>query len=281
MKMNQWLMPVCALSLFTASLAGAGEHKLVIYGTRGQDINVMVELARAILEDDGRIIPDAAGGRILVMTSPDRHARLREAFRHGEATIRNVQLTVIINEAGQQRETETSLSGAVHIGSDGTRVRVSPTLRHQTTESSRAVDQMLVARSGSEAALRVGDTLPVLEWTYDYGRYHPSIHVGTRWLEAGAFLTFRPTVQPDGETIHLVLTPEIRGRSPDGDPLAYRFTTVQTEIVARDGQTIQIGDWSEAGQLYSRFLIGQRRTEHSNAISIHITPRILTTDFMP
>ncbi len=275
MKSNPWLIPGCALSLFVAALAGAGEHELVVYGTRGQDITVMVELAQVILEGDGRVIPDAAGGRILVMASPDRHARLREAFQQGAATIRNVQLTVMINEDGQQRETEASIEGAIQIGGNGTRIQATPSLRHQTSESSKAINQMLVTRSGSEATLRVGDTLPVLEWTYAYSRYHPSIHAGTRWLEAGAFLSFRPTIQPDGETIHLLLTPEIRGRSPDGDPLAYRFTTVQTEIIARDGQTIQIGDWSEGGQLYSRFLVGMRQVENRNAITIHITPRIL------
>ncbi len=275
MKPNRWLSAVCALSLFAACAAGAAEHELVIYGTRGHDITVMVELAKAILEGDGRVIPDAAGGRMLVMASPASHARLRQAFEHGYATTRNVQLTVMINEEGQQRETGASIAGAVQIGSDGTRIQVTPSVRHQTSESSRAVDQMLVTRSGSEATLRVGDVLPVLEWTYEYRRYHPSIHVGTRWLEAGAFLTFRPTVQPDGETIHLLLTPEIRGRSPDGHPLAYRFTTIQTEIVARDGQTVQIGGWSEAGQLFSRFLIGLRHVENRNAITIHITPRIL------
>lgn len=256
-------------------LSAKTEQELVVYGTLGTDIQVMTEVANAILAGEGKAIPDKNGARILILTSPEKHAALKQAFEQNTANIQNVQLTVQIQTQKNEDQNAASVSGAITVTPDGTSVQVRPSFQYQSTETSENTQQLLVTTSGKEATLRIGEVIPYLEWTIDTARFHPAIHVGTRWQEVGAFLKFKPVIQQDGQTIHLQVTPEIRGKNPNGEPLAYSLTSIQTELVAQNGQTIQIGNWSEANQLYQSFLIGRSKTDQNKNVTINITPRIL------
>jgi len=264
----------CLALLLTIHYASASDRTLVIYSTRGADAHAMTEVAQGVLGTEGRVIPDPAGGRILILAPPDKHTQLRGMFEQSTATMQNVQLTIRFTENQQQEDAGAALEGSVTIDNQGTRYNLRPSVYQQNTSLSQDMQQMLVTTSGREASLRIGESLPYLEWTVDYSRFH-LVHVGTRWQEVGAFLVFQPIIQPDGETILIRLTPEIRGRTPDANRESYRFTALQTEVIARNGQTLHIGNWSEANTIYNRFLIGRTRQARSTDLNIQITPRIL------
>jgi type II secretory pathway component HofQ len=266
----------CILALvFPLLLSAETNQELAVYGTLGTDIEIMTATAHALLGEEGNVIPDPKGARLLILTSPEKHAALQKAFEKSMASIQNVQLTVQIQSSEQQNKNNASLSGTITIRPDGARVVAQPSFQYQTREASQNTQQLLVTTSGKEASLQIGEVIPFLDWTIDTARFHPAIYAETRWQEVGAFLTFQPTIQPDGKTIHLKLTPEIRGKAANGDPLGYSITSIQTEIVAQDGQTVEIGNWSDANQLYSSFLIGRSKSNQSKSIVINITPRIL------
>jgi type II secretory pathway component HofQ len=270
------VLPLLLLVVTTCLPTLARDRVLEIYSTLGTDAEVMMEVASSILGEDGRVIPDPTGGRLLVLAPPEKHLQLRGMFGQAAATAKNVQLTIQFLENQQQRNTGASLEGSVIIDSrGGTAATLRPTVYHQTTTTAQNTQQMLVTTSGREASLRIGESIPFFEWTVDYSRFHPLAHVGTRWQDVGAFLVFSPIIQPDGETILIRLTPEIRGRSPDSSREAYRFTTLQTQVMVRNGQTLQIGNWSEANTIYNTFLIGRSRQGRSTDLNIQITPRIL------
>ncbi len=266
---------LCAY-LFLCSYARAThDYQLEVYGTAGNDMRVMLEVVDTILDGEGRSIADPRGGRIFVRTSPAKHKALREAFSQTAATARNIQLSVRFAEQRQEQEDAAALEGEISHDPSGTRWRIRPRAQHRSETTEQDTQQMLVTRSGHDATLRVGKRLPYLEWTADYSRFHSRIHVGTRWQDVGAFLVCKPTLQPDGETILIRMTPEIRGQGPDRSAQSYRFRSIETEVMVRNGQTIQVGEWSEANTLFNQFLIGRTRQSSRSNLKIHITPSIL------
>ena len=269
------IITVLSLLLLGNIASATQDHRLEVYGVAGTDMSAMLELIDTILDGEGRSIPDPRGGRVFVNTTPEKHNVLRKAFSQVSATARNIQLTVRFVEQQQKQEDAAAVEGQVTRDRSGTRWRIRPSARHQTETASQDIQQMLVARSGHEARLRIGEQLPYLEWTADYSPFHSRIQVGTRWQEVGAFLVFQPILLPDGETILIRLTPEIRGIAPDASPQTFRFRTIETELIVRNGQTTQIGGWSEANTLYNRFLIGRSRQTQSTDLKIQITPQIL------
>ena len=265
----------CALLCLHSHGQATQDYRLEVYGTAGNEMHVMQQIVNTILDGVGRSIADPQGGRIFVRTTPEKHKALREAFSQAAATARNIQLSVRFTEQRQQQEDAAALEGQISRGRAGTRWRLRPSARHRAETSSQDMQQMLVTRSGHEATLRVGKRLPYLEWTADYSRFHSRIQVGTRWQDVGAFLVCKPILQPDGETILIRMTPEIRGQGPNQSPQRYRFRSIETEVMVRNGETIQVGGWSEANTVYNQFLIGRARQTSRSNLKIHITPNIL------
>jgi len=253
----------------------APAKSLGIYGTQGAAISVLAELANAIVADDGRVMEDPGGGRLLIITTPEKHALLRAALDQSTASIRNVQLNITFTESLRKRETGASLGGTFESSPTGSRLTLQPGIQYQRTNTDTDTAQMLVATSGTTASLRVGEVIPYLEWTVEDSPWNARTRIGTRWLDVGAFLTFTPTIQPDGERIHVRLTPEVRGRTAEGEPVSHRFTTLQTDVVARNGQTIEIANTEQANSLFERFLIGGSSTRQKKSLVIAITPTIL------
>ena len=269
------LLIAFVLSVFSQAVA-AEERRVEVYSALGTGVSVLAEIANAILDGEGRVIPDEEGNRLLVVATAEKHAILQELFKEtGRRATQNVQLTVRFLGGQQGKSAQANVHGSVIMDQRGGRYQARPSISQQTHTTSHDMQQLLVAANGREASLRVGESLPYFEWTVDHRRYHSSVHVGTRWQDVGAFLIFQPIIQSDGQTILIRLTPEIRGRTTDMRRESYRFTQLQTEVYVRNGQPMQIGGLAEANTIYHRFLIGGSRRRESQTLNIEIVPRIL------
>ncbi len=263
------------LILLFATNTIRAERKLEVYPMQGSDPSAIEELTREIVGDQGRVIRDPRGERLLVLTTPEMHALVRTSLQKAAVPQMNVQIEVVFAGTETDQRRGATLDGSLTTGPTGTDWQLQPRMHHQTSRQQGTTRQLLVAANGSEASLRVGTSIPYLEWTADYTRFHPLITIGTRWEDVGAFLVFRPVVMPDGNTIHIHLTPEIRGLAR-GNNQTFRFASLQTSLYARNGQTVSIGDWSEAQTIFNRFLVGFQSREHDQTLNIRMTPRILS-----
>ena len=268
-------MKIVILILLLAALPVQAERRLEVYPLQGPDPAAIEELTREIVGEHGRVIPDPRGGRLLVLTTPDIHVILREILQKAAVPHKNVQIEVVFDETASEQDSGAALSGSLTVGPGGSSWQLRPQAHHQSSQQEGSTRQLLVAASGTEASLRVGTSIPYLEWTVDYSRFNPLITIGTRWQDAGAFLVFRPIIMPDGNTIHIEITPEIRGHA-EGRARTVRFASLQTSLYARNGQSISIGEWAEAQTLFNRFLVGLQKQDQNRTLHVRMTPRILT-----
>ncbi len=69
------------------------------------------------------------------------------------------------------------------------------------------------------------------------------------------------------------VTPELSG-VVEGRPERIRFAQAATELVVRDGETLQLGGFDQHRDFYDRFLIGSRRGGQAQSLAIELTPRV-------
>jgi type II secretory pathway component GspD/PulD (secretin) len=136
------------------------------------------------------------------------------------------------------------------------------------------VAQTLLVASGRQASLRVGESVPYVDWFVDYGTRYGYLQQSINWKDVGASLIVEPVVIGEGPMIRIRLTPELSGLV-DGNVYRTSFSRVATEIVVQDGQTFQIGGLDKDEDFYSRFLIGFDRSGSRQALNITLTPRIV------
>ncbi len=135
---------------------------------------------------------------------------------------------------------------------------------------------MLVAMDKHRATLRVGERVPYLAWLTEYGFRHGYIReTHIEWRDVGSFLAVEPDIIGDGPMIRIRLIPTLTGRLKDGQEETIRFTELTTELIARDGQTVSVGGFTENRDFYSKFLVGRSGGNESLITDITLTPRIL------
>lgn len=253
--------------------------KTTLYPIVFGDPSAMEAIASAIVGDEGHVVLDAKGSRLIVVTTPERHAQLNEVMGQADTTRGNVRIEVRFIEQRTERDQAAALHGEGHVvfgpGGVGGSIQLHPELRNTVTEQSDNAQQMLLVASGHEGVLRVGESVPYLAWIMDYGWQRGLMQEQVQWQEVGSFLVVKPTILADGETIHLRLTPELRGRASGGHPLATRFAALSTEVVVRNGETFQLGGQSADRAFYSRFLVGMNRSGVQSTLDIECTPSIM------
>lgn len=265
-----WLM------LAGAALFAQPATKLEMYHLNGADPEFVLEAVRFLVGPDGNAIVDSTGQRLLVVTTPDRHAQISDLLKKFAPPTRNVLVEVRMNPVGRASETEASAeaSGAFTIERDGIggTVRLRPRVQHQSGAIESSVVQTLLVGSGREASLRIGEQVPYLEQILEYGARFGVVHSRIEWRDVGAFLNVQPTILGDGPQIRIRITPELRRLDRGGERI--RFTQLATEIIARDGETISLGGFGQHAQFYNYFLIGGRRGGAAESLQILLTPRI-------
>lgn len=129
--------------------------------------------------------------------------------------------------------------------------------------------QRLTMQSGREAVLRIGESVPYLDWFIQYGHHYGYCNLNTEYHEIGSFLIVRATTI-DKELILMQLTPELRELSGK-NPRRIRYQNVTTEAVVANGQTIEIGANKKGNEFLQKLLIGNRRDGVTETLSIRLT----------
>lgn len=266
------------LTGFGTAAQADDEMKTVVYPVVYGDIDALEEFARTVVADEGHVIQDGQGRRLIIVTTQDKHTTLNEVLGEADAQVGNVRIEVRFREAGEARDSGAGVRGEGEIvfgpgGTEGT-VVLRPDLRHTVTETTSDTRQILMTASGREASLRVGESVPYIDWITEYGWHGGYTESRVQWQDVGSFLVVTPTILGDGSTIHIRLTPELRGYA-DGEPQRIRFAGVATEVLVRDGQTLPIGGSVQDHEFYSRFLIGVDRTGVRRNLNIELTPHIV------
>jgi type II secretory pathway component GspD/PulD (secretin) len=260
----------------TALRADQPLNEFEIYPLGGLDPTGAEQLARQLAGPDGSVVLDPKNDRLLILTTRERHQQLAEVFKKADISPRNVRIEVRFVGDTQEEESEASVrgSGQVVVGKETqAAITVRPTLRKETTTTSTDVTQTLLVASGREGYLRVGESVPYLDWFMDYGIQWGYLVQRVAWQEVGAYLVVQPTVLGDGPHVRVRLVPELSG-TVEGRPLRTRFARVATEVDARDGESIRIGGLSKDESFYSRFLIGRSRSSSRGRLDIVLTPHL-------
>ncbi|HMP88635.1 MAG TPA: hypothetical protein PJ991_00455 [Kiritimatiellia bacterium] len=252
--------------------------RTVIYPITFGDPQALEEISRAIVGEDGHLTLDLKGNRLIVVTTSAKHRQLDEVFGTAETAVDNVRIQVEFIHHSVERDRGAGIKGHgdIVVGGGGTsgKIVLHPEIRDSRTETSGNVRQLLLVASGREGFLRVGESVPYIEWISEYSWRGGYTESRILWQEAGSFLVVTPTIMRDGKTIHIKITPEIRGLV-DGNPLRVKYTALATEVFTADGQTIQLGGSGKNQEFYSRFLVGMNRSGSTSAIDIKLTPQVV------
>jgi hypothetical protein len=158
----------------------------------------------------------------------------------------------------------------------GGTLKIKPKLINQSITQSSADTQILLVASGRQGSLRVGESVPSLQWITEYGFQGGYTVPQVVWQEVGSFLVVEPVIIGDGPMIRVRLTPELRG-IVDGKSCQTRFASVSTEVMVQDGESFQIGGSGKTAEFYSRFLVGTARNGMMQNLNIRMIPRIMTS----
>lgn len=275
--MKTYLLRVILLSLCVLASTAATETAFttVSYPITHGDPEAMEEIAKAIVEDNGHVVLDRAGSRLIAVTDAATHARLSELTEAPTSATGNVRIHVRFKERGRGEQRGAGVTTMGEITRNGGRFHIQPDLTYTVTEHTSNTQQSLLTASGREASLRIGERVPHVEWLMDYGWHGRYITQRVSWQEVGAFLVVTPTILADGRTVHIRLTPELRGLV-DGSPYRTRFTGLDTEVFVHDGETLSIGGLDRDNEFYTRFLIGFDRTGQQTALDITLRPEIVS-----
>ncbi len=264
--------------LVTALPLHAEDTTFKVYPVLTSDAEVLVEAARVIIGEQGKVVRDRAGGRLMIMATLGQHAQIAELFSAVNVPSPNVSIDIDIDRTDVRKNSGAgvSVSGDVVVTPNDTRYRIGarPHIENRTTRTEGTMRQSLMVQSGREASLQIGIEIPYLEWIVSHGRHRGWIEANVVFDRAGAFLRFKPTVLGDGKQIKVEVIPEIRGVQK-GRQMSVPFVELATSFTVQSGQTISLGGLAEQSEFYERFLIGVDRGGVSNSLNIRATPRIV------
>ena len=267
--------------LIWGGVAGAqpsASSNMVFYSVLHADLESVRETVVGLLGTEGQVFLDPAGGRLIVNTTAERHALVVQLLKGLDVAPLNVRIEVRLKtrESKDDRGAGIGGSGRSWPSPQGriTRFDVKPRANDDRTEENEDVRQILLVQSGREGSLRVGETVPYLEWFQEFGMKEGMYLSRILWQEVGAYLTVQPQVIGAGPQIRLRITPELRGLV-DRDPLRVKYTTVTTEVTVNDGATLDLGGLVGNRDFYGRFLVGMDRTKNERSLEITLTPHLV------
>ena len=263
------------LRLFAQTRPAANTFE--VYPLGSSDAGAMQQTVLAIAGPDGTVTVDEKNRRLLVLATPDQHAKIAELFSKTAVVPMNVRIEVSFSsgEMVDEKAVGVSGAGAVEIEEGITHVqwKIRPQIKDGRFETSNESRQMLLVASGREAMLRVGESVPFQTWLVDYGVAHGCIPRQTEWRDAVSAFVVEPTVIGDGPMIRIRVTPELTG-VVNGSPRETRFAAASTEVVVNDGESVLIGTESKESEFYSKFLVGSVRGTGARQLTITLKPHI-------
>jgi type II secretory pathway component GspD/PulD (secretin) len=269
----------CALLLFSLLLCTrlSAQVKVEIHPFVHADPAVVQEAVRALVPGDRKVMLNPGRQEVLVVADPETQALVKDLIARLDRPVPNVRIRVNFDGAGAG----SAVGGGVQVSGDifagrGGGLTVSPSLQAQSTTTRSTTSQMLVVQSGREARLQVGERTPHLQWIMTRGLAFATVQADVVWEEVGSYLVIQPVVVGEGAArqVKVRVTPELSGRVA-GQSHQVQFSRVATEIMARPGQTVDLGGLSRENEFFSRFLIGADRRGGTENLKITLTPEIL------
>lgn len=271
-------MKLFLTALLLTTSVYAQETTLKLYSVRYTDPSSAKELIKMMLPSTNGFIITAMENKLAVRGTAEQHATVDAMLRELDMPPKNVQINVEFARSGQKLSREMGIrpKGPIVINDGEFHGTFEGRFSNQNTTSSENVTQMLVAMDGQSASLRVGETVPYLAWLTEYGTRHGYIREShIEWRDVGSFLAVMPEIIDNGPMIRIRLVPTLSGRLADGNKRTIQFTEVSTEVIARDGQPVSIGGFTQHQDFYSKFLFGRSGGTESAVTDITLTPLIL------
>lgn len=249
----------------------------ILFYTQGETFQSLLPIIRRLDVMPKQIMLDAT---IAEVTMTDEFAQGFEfAFRSGRLT------------GGTTNALGVSEMGGLRLNwTDG----VSNLLARLSATSSLVnvlSNPTLVVRDGVSASINVGNDIPTVGSTTTNPNFE-SQTTNIVYRRTGVNLTVTPTVNAQGLVV-MQINQQISNTSSSGPTLAGSPSiferTVQTEVIARSGQTILLGGlisennsentssvpWVQRVPLLGRLFEGESRQREKTELVIFITPRII------
>lgn len=273
------LLAGALLLAITAIAAPAEVTSIEVHSIGFADPDLINETVRAIVGPEATVVVDRKTSKLVVSATAEQHMQIQGLIKKLSVPPRNVRIDVRFGDTGSAERFEAGVSGSGGVAYDGDElgghIKVQPRLQNNSVTRSSQTTQMLLTASGREAVLRVGESVPYLDYVSTYGRRgRRHVKQSVEWQDVGSYLYIQPTVLADGETIRVKLTPALSGTSGAG-PHRVRYNELATEVVVRDGESIHIGGLNEHSDFYSKFLIGVDRGGQSRNLDITLNPHII------
>lgn len=269
-----------AMLLLIAGVAGADEERTFeAYPLTTPDPEPLIEAARELVGNQGRVIYERTGHQLLVSTTAGSHRQLAALLAQVNVPAVNIRIDVVTEDSGSSHDTGAS------IGIDGTipipsskgpvSVVVKPSIHHRSTKTSDNTRQSLVVMSGGTASLEIGREVPQVNWLIERGRHWGYIQADIQVRQVGASLRIQPRLLGNSGRVAIRLIPELSVLTGDGNIRQVQFINVATEVVALDGQTVTFGGFDQNKDFYDRFLIGFRDGGNQRRVQLSLTPHIM------
>lgn len=248
------------------------------YQLRFGDMASAEEVVRAIAGNDGQVVADKVGRKLIVLTTPEKHELIRNVLADFDRPPRNVQVQALFAGRSSTRESGAGVKDVeIETSGKSTGIKFRPEARYSRDGLVSDVGQMLLIGSGKEGVLMVGEEIPYWNWLIAYGQRYGYISADKgdiQWKRVGARLRVRPTIIGDGPMILVQITPELSDMDNPRSRVI-RFVRAATEITATDGQSVRLGGFGESRDFYEKFLVGRDSSGAVQNLDITLILRIL------
>jgi type II secretory pathway component GspD/PulD (secretin) len=252
-----------ALALTTA---GPVQSEVRTYPVGLTDLDVAARVVQPLLSPGGVVVQDRRNNRLIVSDRPEAHARVAAALRGLDQTARNVRIVVTHEAERLDNRTAAEASAGAQAGGVYGGVGRQPPRRgvdvraeaSRTRTTSQTREELLVL-SGSKASIQVAEQIPYADWFWSWGAPLGLWSSSVQWRDVGTSLVVEPMALGDGR-LRIRLTPAF-SYFLDRDRQVTEIQQLATEVVVREGETIEVGGVPMADrQFLERFLVGFDRS---------------------
>jgi type II secretory pathway component GspD/PulD (secretin) len=288
-----WIIPAAGLMLLllatiqpSNSLADTGISVIPLKHRLPDELIIALQ---PHLEPGERIT--AYDTRLILQASPQRRSHLKNLIEQMDTAHRNLRITV---RQGKNRDTTDQQQGVSGVWQkDQTRIvinnetRANPgdatiqrdgehghvTLRtHRTTSTSGSrSDLSLLVHDGGYAMLRVGVSLPQVQPYLQLAGQRLAALATAHVYDVTTGFDVWPRMQ--GDRTHLKINPRLEFRTDQGNQVI-QFTELQTEIVVRPGEWVDLGGLVEHSNDVNRQILASRdqRAAEDSRLMVRIDP---------
>jgi len=283
--MKTLLSVLCFLTFCVVfSFAQTNESVLEAYLISSPQPDDVIEAARMVVGDAGKVVYDRTSHKLLVYAPKKEQALIAELVQKAVPTGINIQIDVAVDDIEDSSSSGISVSGSGTYrkgpsGRSKTEITLNPSLTARSTVKTGRTVQTLVVSDGNSASIDIGTDVPFSEWLVEFGRNWGYIQQNITYRRVGASLRILPRVIDEQKgLVSIKLIPQISALPEKGDDFTtVQFINVSTELIVTDGETITFGGSANNREFYDKFLIGFNREGTRKKMQMTLTPRLIRT----